>query len=144
MAKKPAKHAQPKKRKAASVAPKEQKEGQVLGTVQLSVQAAVTLPGTTGVWDELVIEWGCLGLSEEPDQITEISGNAVMLDPDRPITTSEEGMHVYFKPPLPAGGSYGFNFLCLYNMAAEARTAAPEEEVETRDIGQGQTHRSAL
>jgi hypothetical protein len=120
--------AQEKKRKGQTVAPREQKEGEVRGTVGVSVHAAITLPGVTGVWDELVIEWGCLGLSEEPDHIVETSGNNIMLDPDRPITTSEEGMHLFFKPPLAAGGAYGFNFLCTYILAAEARAAKEEEE----------------
>jgi len=117
-----------KKRKAASIAPKPEKEGRILGTVAIPVQVEIVVPGVTGVWNELVIEWGCLGLSEEPDRVVERSGNSFMLDPDRPITTSEEGMHVYLKPPLAAGGTYGFNLLCIYNEAVEARTAPPEEE----------------
>jgi hypothetical protein len=117
-----------KKRKTATI--KVEKEDQRLGTIAVPVQAEVSLPGTGGVWDELVIEWGCLGLSEEPDRIIERSGNSFMLDPERPITISEEGMHLYFKPPLSGGGTYGFNLLCVYDEAAEARVAPPKEKPE--------------
>lgn len=114
-----------KKRKAQSVAPKEPKRGQLLGTVAIPVQTYVTLTNP-GVFNELVIEWGCLGLSEEPDKITETSGNNRLLDPKKPITTSEEGLHVYFDPPLTGSGTYGFQFLCTYNEAAEAKSEGPE------------------
>ena len=109
-----------KKRKGTTATAITAAEGQVLGTVSIPVFCNVSSGGGTN-FDELVIEWGCLGLSEEPDSITEISGNARMLDPERPPTTSEEGLHVFFKPPL-AGGTYGFQFHFTYNDAAQART----------------------
>ena len=89
-------------------------------------------------FNELVIEWSCLGLSVEPDTITETSGNGRMLDPKRPPTTSDEGLHVYFEPPLN-GGNYGFQFLFTYNDAVEARTAKPKKEEADRRRGR---HRS--
>ena len=130
MVKKPMKERQPakkKKRKAQSVAPKEKTEGTLLGTVAIPVQVQVTL-ANPGVFNELVIEWGCLGLSEEPDKIEEISANNRLVDPKRPMTTSEEGLHLYFNPPLNGAGIYGFRFLCTYNEAVEARSSPPEEE----------------
>ena len=130
MAKKTKVKEQPaKKRKAASVAPKQEKEGQQLGTVSIPVQVEVAVPNTSP-FDELVIEWGCLGLSEEPNRITDASGNSHLLDPERPITTSEEGMHLFFKPPISVavGGTIGFKLVCTYNESAEARTAAPEDD----------------
>jgi len=122
MAKKAAKPA--KKRKAEGVAPKEAEEGKNIGTIAVSVQTVVTLAGD-GLFDELVIELGTLGLSEEPDRIVETSGNNRLLDPKRPITTSEEGVHLFFSPPLNGAGVYGFQLQCIYNDAVEARTAAP-------------------
>src|SRR5262245_24994950 len=117
-----------KKRKAASVAPKEEKEGANIGSVAISVLAHVKLSGDS-LFDELVIEWGCLGLSEEPDQVVETSGNNRYLDPKRPITTSEEGMHLFFSPPLGGAGTYGFQLQCIYDIAAEARMApAPKSD----------------
>lgn len=113
-----------KKRKAQSVAPKEPKKGQRLGTVAIPVLAYVTLRDS-GTFDELVIEWGCLGLSEEPDKIT---SEASWIDRARPITTSEEGLHVYFNPPLTgavAGTSFGLQLLCTYNEAVEAKSQVP-------------------
>lgn len=119
----------PRKRKSEGAAPKAE-EGKVLGTVSIPVQVSV-FTGDVVNFNEIVIEWSCLGLSVEPDTITETSGNGRLLDPKRPPTTSDEGMHVYFDPPL-AGGKYGFQFLFTYNEALEARTAAPEEK-ETAD-----------
>jgi hypothetical protein len=124
MAKK-AKQAPPKKRKSEKAAPKAE-EGKVLGTVSIPVQVSI-FTGDVANFNELVIEWSCLGLSEEPDTITETSGNGRLLDPKRPPTTSEEGLHVYLDPPQP-GGHYGFQFHFGYNDAIEARTAAPEED----------------
>lgn len=124
MAKK-AQTAAKKKRKAEGVTPKEVKQGQLLGTVAIPVQTYVTL-NNPGVFNELVIEWGCLGLSEEPDKITETSGNNRLIDPKKPITTSEEGLHIFFDPPLTGSGTYGFQLLCTYNEAAEAKSEGPE------------------
>lgn len=132
MAKKAA-HKPAKKRKTATIAPKEDTEEGVpianIGSVSLPVEAQVWVPNE-GPFNELVIEWGCLGLSEEPDKITEVSANNGLLDPKRLPTTSEEGLHVYFHPPLSGAGLYGFKFLCTYNEAAEARTAAPKKKDE--------------
>jgi hypothetical protein len=102
--------------------PKEEKEGQVLGTVSIPVQASVDATSAVA-FNELLIEWACLGLSEEPDTVTEISGNSHLLDPKRSPRTDEEGLHVFFDPPL-SGGKYGFQFVFLYNEAAEARSTA--------------------
>jgi hypothetical protein len=115
-----------KKRKAASVAPKATDPARPLGTVGIAVQTQITVNDGTP-FNELVIEWGCLGLSEEPDSITEISANSRLMDPKRPISTSEEGMHIYFDPPLAGAGVYGFQFMCIYNEAAEPRTSTDEE-----------------
>jgi hypothetical protein len=119
----------PRKRKSEGAAPKAE-EGKVLGTVSIPVQVSV-FTGDVVNFNEIVIEWSCLGLSVEPDTITETSGNGRLLDPKRPPTTSDEGMHVFFDPPL-TGGKYGFQFLFTYNEALEARIAAPEEK-ETAD-----------
>jgi hypothetical protein len=131
-----AKKAKPvKKRKSTTVAlaPKEEGEAGNIGTVAVEVQTVVALTGA-GVFTELVIEWGCLGLSEEPDKIVETSANNRLLDPKRPIETSEEGLHVFFDPPLQGAGNYGFKFQCTYNEAAEARAAAaPKSDDERRD-----------
>jgi hypothetical protein len=130
MAKKAQSHnasaAKKKKRKAQSVAPKErtQEQAMMLGSVQLPVLFQVTLTNQ-GAFNELVIEWGCLGLSEEPDSIQEVTSNPV-LDKNKPITTSEEGLHLYFDPPLTGAGVYGFKILCSYNEAVEPRSQAPE------------------
>ena len=127
MAKKPA---ETKKRKGTSPAPKPKTtaEGEneaVLGEVSIPVQCSVSVLNTSS-FDELVIEWSCLGLSEEPDSIKEISGNAWMLDSDRQPATDDEGLHVFFKPALQAG-NYGFQFVFTYNSAVEARTAEPKK-----------------
>lgn len=123
-------HKPAKKRKTATIAPKEEEGAAAnLGSVSVPAQATITLSGS-GSFDEMVIEWGCLGLSEEPDKITETSGNNRLLDPKRPITTSEEGVHVYFDPPLTGAGIYGFRFECSYNEAAEARAAVPKSADE--------------
>jgi hypothetical protein len=127
-----AKKAKAKKRKTTSIAPKEEAQAN-LGTVSVSVQVAVALSGS-GMFNELVLELGTLGLSEEPDRIVETSGNNRLLDPKRPIETSEEGVHVFFDPPLSGAGIYGFKFDCVYNEAAEARAAAaPKSDDERRD-----------
>ena len=125
MAKKAKAAAPPKKRESTAAAPKAE-EGKVLGTVSIPVQVSVCT-GDVVTFSELVIEWSCLGLSVEPDTITETSGNGRMLDPKRPPTTSEEGLHIYFDPPL-TGGNYGFQFLFTYNEAVEARAAAPSRK----------------
>jgi len=117
--------AAPKKRESKGAAPKAE-EGKVLGTVAVPVQASV-FTGDVANFNEAVIEWSCLGLTEEPDMIIETSGNGRLLDPKRPPTTSDEGLHIYFDPPL-AGGHYGFQFLFTYNDALEARTAAPKSD----------------
>ena len=130
MAKTPTKAKQPakkKKRKAQSVAPREAAPGTLLGSVSIPVQVQLSLPNP-GVFNEVVIEWGCLGLSEEPDSIVEISANHDRLDTKRPITTSEEGLHMYFDPPLNGAGIYGFRLLCGYNEAVEVRSSSPEDE----------------
>jgi hypothetical protein len=127
MAKKPVE----KKRKGTSPAPKAKAttaEGEpeaVLGEVAIPVQCNVLVP-QANTFDELVIEWSCLGLSEEPDSIKEISGNSIMLDGDRPPATDDEGLHIFFKPELK-GGNYGFQFVFTYNSAVEARTAEPKK-----------------
>lgn len=120
-----------KKRKTTSIAPKEEASAN-LGTVNLTIQTFVGLTGT-GTCNELVIEWGCLGLSEEPDKVTEVSANNRLLDPKRPITTSEEGLHIFFDPPLAASGNIGLQFLCTYNEAVEARTSAPKSDDKYAD-----------
>jgi hypothetical protein len=97
----------------------------VLGEVSIPVLCSVSVPQAS-TFDELVIEWSCLGLSEEPDSIRETSGNHMMLDSDRPPATDDEGLHVFFKPPLQAG-NYGFQFVFTYNSAVEARTAEPKK-----------------
>lgn len=135
MAKKATKKEPVEKKKRKSTAspalpPPEEKEGeasQSLGSVSIPVQTTIrlTAPGT---FDELVIEWGCLGLSEEPDSIAETSGNSRLLDPKRPPTTDDEGLHVYFEPPLSGAGNYGFQFMFTYNEAVNARTKSPEAE----------------
>lgn len=126
MAKKPV---EKKKRKGStSPAPKAKTTGEaeaVLGEVSIPVQCSVSVTQAND-FDELVIEWSCLGLSEEPDSIREISGNAWMLDSDRPAATDDEGLHVFFKPALK-GGNYGFQFVFTYNSAVEARTAEPKK-----------------
>jgi hypothetical protein len=120
----------PRKRKSP---PKEAKQdAPPLGTVSIPVQVELVVQNISP-FDEFVIEWGCLGLSEEPDKITERSGNSYLLDPDRPITTSEEGLHMYFKPPLAGAGTDGFSLVCTYNEAVEARTAEKEEKDEDDD-----------
>lgn len=121
----------PKKRTSAGAAPKAE-EGKVLGTVSIPVQAHIFTGDNVTKFNELVIELGCLGLAGEPDAIIETSGNSRMLDPKRPPTTSGEGLHVFFDPPL-TGGSYGFHFLLTYNEAVEARTAAPEDKMAHDD-----------
>jgi len=127
MAKKPV---EKKKRKGTSPAPKAKATAEgaeaVLGEVSIPVQCSVSIPADVASFDELVIEWSCLGLSEEPDSIREISGNARMLDSDRQPATDDEGLHVFFKPALQAG-NYGFQFVFTYNSAVEARTAEPKK-----------------
>jgi hypothetical protein len=135
MAKKPV---EKKKRKGStSPAPKSKTtvEGEnevALGEVLIPVQCACVVT-QAGRFDELVIEWSTLGLSEEPDGIKEVSGNSDKLDSDRPPATDDEGLHVFFKPALDAG-TYGFKFLFSYNSAVEARTAEPKkvEELEKK------------
>jgi hypothetical protein len=124
MAKKPAK--QPKKRKGASASTKSATDTQVLGSVTIEVQTQINVT-EAGKFNEAVIEWGCLGLSEEPDSITEGSGNGRLLNPKRPPYTDEEGLHIFFDPELEAG-VYGFLFYFTYNEAVEARTAEPKSD----------------
>ena len=62
-----------KKRTSEKAAPKAE-EGKVLGSVSIPVQVSI-FTGDVANFNELVIEWSCLGLSEEPDTITETSGN---------------------------------------------------------------------
>lgn len=127
MAKKAKAHAEPKKRKSATPAPKAE-EGKVLGTVSIPVQTSVIVTDVAS-FNELVIEWGCLGLSEEPDAISETSGNSRLLDPKRSPRTDEEGLHVFFSPSLPAG-SYGFQFVFHYNEAVEPRSSVTPTDEE--------------
>jgi hypothetical protein len=115
----------PKKRESKGAAPKAE-EGKVLGTVSIPVQVSVFTGDNTSGFNEMVIEWSCLGLAEEPDKIQALS-NTEILDPARPITTSEEGLHLYFRS-RQTGGNYGFQLLFTYNDAIEARTAAPEDK----------------
>lgn len=124
MAKK-AKSAAAKKRESKGAAPKAE-EGKVLGTVSIPVQVSI-FTGDVGTFSELLIEWTCLGLTEEPDTIIETSGNGKLLDPKRPPITSDEGLHVYLDPPQP-GGHYGFLFHFGYNDAVEARAALPKSD----------------
>jgi hypothetical protein len=125
-----AKKASGKKRKSSggerTSERKLEREGQTLGTVSVPVQCEVYVGDNVGRFNELVIEWACLGLAEEPDVIKERSGNAVLLHPERPLVTSEEGLHVFFKDDLPHG-TYGFQFLAVYFDSVEARTADPEK-----------------
>ena len=133
MAKKAKKPVEKKKRKSAvspALPEPEEKEGEpakLLGTITIPVQTQIVV-SNDGVWNELVIEWGCLGLSEEPDKIAETSGNSRLLDPKRPPITDDEGLHVYFDPPLSGAGIYGFQFQFTYNDAVEARVAAPKSD----------------
>ena len=128
MAKKPAKDA--KKRKGATPSPRTTEEDAVLGSALIGVHASFNIPSDVASFTELVIEWGCLGLSEEPDTISDASGNSHLLDAKRPPYTDEEGLHVFFDPPLSGGGQYGFHFLFGYNDAVHARTAAPKTDEE--------------
>jgi hypothetical protein len=128
MAKKPVEKKKRKGSTSPAPKPKTTAEGEaeaVLGEVSIPVQCSVSVPQASA-FDELVIEWSCLGLSEEPDSIREISGNAHLLDSDRPAATDDEGLHVFFKPQLQAG-NYGFQFVFTYNSAVEARTAEPKK-----------------
>ena len=119
-----------KQRKSA--APKEEKEGTVLGSVSIPVQASIDVSGAVAL-NEVVIEWACLGLSEEPDSVAETSGNSYLLDKKRAPRTDEEGLHVFFDPPVN-GGRYGFQFLFTYNEASEARSSAtPTDEERAKE-----------
>lgn len=104
---------------------KEAPEGQTLGWVTIPVQCGCYVGDNVTNFDELVVEWRCLGLSEEPDKITETSGNAVLLHPDRPPATDDEGLHIFFRNALPHG-TYGFQFNFIYYDSVQARTADPE------------------
>jgi len=126
MTKKPAK----KQRKGATT--KEATEGVILGTTSIPVQCSVDVSEAVG-FNEVVIEWACLGLSEEPDSVHEVSGNSFMLDKKRAPRTDEEGLHVFFDPPLN-GGRYGFQFVFTYNEASEARSSAtPTDEERAKE-----------
>lgn len=125
-----------KVRKGATAKPKEGVEGQVLGSVSIPVLCNINV-SQAGYFTELVIEWGCLGLSEEPDSITEISGNHGLLDKKRSPRTDEEGLHVYFDPPL-LGGVWGFQFLFGYNEAAEARSFVAEDVPTDEELAKEQ------
>lgn len=124
-----AKKAVQKKRKSQTAlsqrSSKEAPEGQTLGWVTIPVQCSAYVGDNITAFDELVIEWACLGLSEEPDKISEVSGNSGLLHPDRPPATDEEGLHVFFKSPLPHG-TYGFLFNFTYYDSVHARTADPK------------------
>lgn len=135
-----------KKRKAQSVPQKDRTQQEVmrLGSVAIPILFQVTLNATTS-FNELVIEWGCLGLSEEPDSISEVTGASEMLDkkrPGGPITTSEEGLHLYFDPPVVGSGSgtYAFKILCGYNEAVEPRSSveSPEPDEPTFEQNEGE------
>ena len=132
-----------KKRKAQSVAQKERTQEQSLrlGSISIPILFEVSLNSTTS-FNELVIDWGCLGLSEEPDSISEVTGASEMLDKKRPITTSEEGLHLYFDPPVVGSGSgtYAFKILCGYNEAVEPRSSveSPEPDEPTFEQNEGE------
>jgi hypothetical protein len=119
-----------KVRKTSSLAVADTREGEAppLGTVAIAVQLQVHLTNASA-FDEVVIEMGCLGLVEEPDEVQAL--NTTGLDPARPITTDAEGVHLFFSPPLTAG-KHGFNLQCLYTDAVIGRTyvaPAPPSEV---------------
>lgn len=136
--------AKKKKRKAQSVAQKERTEQQAqrLGSIGILITFQVVVTNTAS-FNELVIEWGCLGLSEEPDSISEVTGASDMLDRNKPITTDEDGMHMYFDPPLASTGTtvYGFKVLCSYNEAVESKmqvTESPEPDEPTKEQVEGE------
>lgn len=116
--------------------PKDDVEGQVLGSVSIPVLCNVNV-SQSNRFNELVIEWGCLGLSEEPDSITEISGNHNLLDTKRAPRTDEDGLHIYFTEPL-IGGVYGFQFLFGYNEAVEARSFAADDVPTDEELAKEQ------
>lgn len=119
-----------KQRKSAET--KEVKEDAILGTVSIPVQASVDLSGAVA-FNEIVIEWVCLGLTEEPDSVQEISGNSFMLDKKRAPRTDEEGLHIFLDPPVN-GGRYGFQFVFTYNEASEARSSTtPTDEERAKE-----------
>jgi hypothetical protein len=119
-----------KPRKGKVAAPAAEGEAQPMyGAVMIPVQAAVSV-GAVANFNELVIEWGCLGLSEEPDTLREVSGNATLFDPKRPPYIDADGLHLYFDPPITGNATYGFQFQFTYNEAAEARTAVPKTDEE--------------
>ncbi len=119
-----------KQRKSAAT--KEVKEDALYGTVSIPVQASIDVTAAVTL-NEAVIEWSCLGLSEEPDTVTEVSGNGYLLDKKRAPRTDEEGLHVFFDPPL-TGGKYGFQFVFSYNEAVEARSSStPTDEERAKE-----------
>ena len=74
MAKKPVEKKKRKGSTSPAPKPKTTAEGEVeavLGEVSIPVQCSVSVTQAND-FDELVIEWSCLGLSEEPDAIREI------------------------------------------------------------------------
>ena len=122
-----------KKRKSEGVKPKQESaEGEApkYGNVSFIVQTQLTL--TEGLHNDVVIEWRCLGLAEEPDSITDASGNHNLFDKDRPMTTDEDGLHMYFDPPLAGPSVYGFQLVVSYNEAVEAKTTPKDEDEKER------------
>ena len=116
------------KRKTATLKPKQDETAPAnVGSIAITVQFEAYVTGNTP-FNELVIELGTLGLPDEPSHVTDRSANARLLDPKRPIEVSDEGLHMFFDPPLQGSGIYGFQLRCEYDQAVEARTAAPPEE----------------
>ena len=124
-----AKKTSKKARKSEGVAAAAAEEGVVTGSVRIPVQASIWV-GEVAHFNELVIEWSCLGLSEEPDSIEDTSGNARLLDPKRPPYTDADGLHLFFDPPIAGATNYGFRFDFIYNESVIARTAEPKTDQE--------------
>lgn len=137
-----AKKASKKARKSEGVAAAAAEEGVVTGSVRIPVQASIWV-NDVAHFNELVIEWSCLGLSEEPDSIQDTSGNAVLLDPKRPPFTDSEGLHLFFDPPVPGATHYGFKFDFVYNESVIARTAVPKTDEELAKEREEREHATA-
>ena len=107
-------------------------EAPPLGTVAVSVQVECNVQNTSP-FDEIVIELGCLGLSEEPDKIIERSGIAICSIPSGHPRPLRKACICTSSPRCRAPARYGFNLFCIYNEACEARTAEPEDEEDAAE-----------
>lgn len=121
-----------KKSKPRKAAPKKG-ENLVLGSVMIPVKCTLNIGPAANI-SEFVIEWACLGLSEEPDSIAEVSGNSRLVDGRQEPYTDEDGLHVFFDPPLAGNASgitsIGLEFHCSYNEAVEARSTPRKTDLE--------------